>query len=69
MEGQGPGDHNGVCVIRGQGPGFDGKRICQDIYTLSVFVNHLKQENPGLVSNSRQSDKGYVKRITVSMLV
>ena len=48
MEGQGSGDHNGACVIRGQGPGFDttrdGKRICQDIYSPPVFVNPLKQE-------------------------
>ena len=48
MEGQGPGDHNGACVIRGQGPGFDtirdGKRICEGIYSSPVFVNPLKQE-------------------------
>ena len=43
MEGQGPGNHNGACVIRGQGPCFDinrdGKRICQDIYSPPVFVS------------------------------
>ena len=48
IEGQGPGDHNGACVIRVQGPGFDtirdGRRICQDIYSPPVFVNPLKQE-------------------------